>query len=51
MIDLHCHFLPGIDGGPLLWLKRWIGVRCGADGIQLSVLTAPCLPSAGQLPS
>lgn len=40
MIDLHCHFLPGVDDGPeTLDESLWLAQAAVADGIRLSVIT------------
>lgn len=45
MIDLHCHFLPGIDDGPATLDEALDLARAAvADGIRLSVLTAHVYP-------
>ncbi len=45
MIDLHCHFLPGIDDGPATLDEALDLARAAvADGIRLSVLTAHMHP-------
>lgn len=45
MIDLHCHFLPGIDDGPATLDEALDLARAAvADGIRLSVLTAHVHP-------
>ena len=45
MIDLHCHFLPGIDDGPATMAEALDLARVAvADGIRLSVLTSHVHP-------
>lgn len=45
MIDLHCHFLPGIDDGPAtLEMALDLARAAVADGIRISVLTAHVYP-------
>jgi protein-tyrosine phosphatase len=45
MIDLHCHFLPGVDDGPETMDQALDLARAAvADGIQVSVLTSHVHP-------
>lgn len=45
MIDLHCHFLPGIDDGPETLIEALDLARAAAaDGITHSVLTSHVHP-------
>lgn len=46
MLDLHCHFLPGVDDGPETMAEALEMARAAvADGIRLSVLTAHIWPN------
>ena len=45
MVDLHCHFLPGVDdGAPNLTLALELARAACQDGVRVSVLTPHIFP-------